>query len=210
MNPAAERSTERMDQTDIDSSMMRRCIMLSVTATKRGEFPFACVICDGDTVVAESTNLVQQDGDITRHAELVAISEAQKVLGRKRLSECTLYSNIEPCPMCSFPIREARIGRVVYAIRSPKMGGASRWNILRDSEISRVMPEAFGPVPEVIAGFMGREAAKVWWTWNPIIWAIVRRRGCFAHVPRVDGVETLNAIPSPHGWLRSLLRLHST
>lgn len=184
--------------------------MLSAAATKSGEFPFACVICDGDTVVAESTNLVRQDGDITRHAELVAISEAQKVLGRKGLSGCTLYSNIEPCPMCSFPIREARIGRVIYAIRSPKMGGASRWNILRDPEISNVMPEAFGPVPEVIAGLMGREAARVWWMWNPIIWAIVRRRGCFAHAPEVDGIETLSAIPSPHGWWRSLLRLHST
>jgi tRNA(adenine34) deaminase len=199
-----------MDQTDIDLRMMQRCIALSETATKKREFPFACVICDGDRVVAESTNLVRQDGDITRHAELVAISDAQKVLGRKRLTGCTLYSNIEPCPMCSFPIREARISRVVYAIRSPKMGGASRWNILRDSEISRVMPEAFGPVPEVISGFMGREAAKVWWTWNPIVWAIIRKRGCFAHAPETDDVETLDAIPSPHGWLRSILRLHST
>lgn len=202
--------TESMDQSDIDSRMMQRCIGLSATATTRGEFPFACVICEGDTVVAESTNLVRQDGDVTRHAELVAISEAQKVLGRKRLSGCTLYSNIEPCPMCSFPIREARISRVVYAIRSPKMGGASRWNILRDTELSRVMPEAFGPVPEVISGFMGREAAKVWRTWNPLIWAIILRRGCFAHAPEVDGVETLSAIPTPHGWLRSLLRLHNT
>jgi tRNA(adenine34) deaminase len=199
-----------MDQSDIDARMMQRCIALSEAATKKGEFPFACVICEGDAVVAESTNLVRQDGDITRHAELVAISKAQKALGRKRLSECTLYSNIEPCPMCSFPIREARIRRVVYAIRSPKMGGASRWNILRDSEISKAMPEAFGPVPEVISGFMGQEAAKVWWRWNPIVWAIIRRRGCFAHVPEVDGVEALAAIPTPHGWLRSLLRLHTT
>lgn len=210
VSPGRRVQTESMDQSDIDSRMMQRCIQLSATATTTGEFPFACVICEGDTVVAESTNLVRQDGDITRHAELVAISEAQKALGRKRLSGCTLYSNIEPCPMCSFPIRESRIGRVVYAIRSPKMGGASRWNILRDTELSRVMPEAFGPVPEVISGFMGREAAKVWRTWNPLIWAIIVRRGCFAHAPEVDGVETLNAIPTPHGWLRSLLRLHNT
>lgn len=200
-----------MDQSEIDSRMMQRCIALSVAATKNREFPFACVICDGDRVVAESTNLVRQNGDITRHAELVAISEAQRVLGRRRLSGCTLYSSVEPCPMCSFPIREARISRVVYAIRSPKMGGASRWNILRDTELSRVMPEAFGPVPEVVAGYMAREAAQVWSRWNPIIWAIVRRRGCFTLAAEgADAVETLQAIPSPYGWLRSLLRLHGT
>lgn len=199
-----------MHQSEIDLRMMQRCIALSVTATRVGEFPFACVICDGDQVVAESTNLVRRDGDITRHAEIVAVSKAQKALGRRRLSGLTLYSTVEPCPMCSFPIRESRISRVVYAIRSPKMGGASRWNILRDIELSRVMPEAFGPVPEVVSGFMGREAAKVWWMWNPLIWAIVRRRGCFAHAPEAEDVETLHALPSPHGWLRSLLRLHNT
>lgn len=190
--------------------MMRRCITLSAAATRKGEFPFACVICEGDRVVAESTNLVRKHRDVTRHAELVAISEAQRALGRRRLSGCTLYSTVEPCPMCSFPIRETRIGRVVYALRSPRMGGTSRWNILRDCEISNVMPEAFGPVPEVVAGYMSREAAKVWWMWNPLIWAVIRRRGCFTHAEELADVQTQRAIPSPHGWLRSLLRLHNT
>jgi tRNA(adenine34) deaminase len=199
-----------MDQSEVDSSMMQRCIALSAAATKRGELPFACVICDGDRVIAESTNMVRAHGDVTRHAELVAISEAQRALGRKRLAGFTLYSNVEPCPMCSFPIRETRISRVVYAIRSPKMGGTSRWNILRDGELSAVMPEAFGPIPEVVAGYMSREATKVWRKWNPLIWAIIQRRGCFGHGPTADDVQTLDAIPSQHGWLRSLLRLHNT
>lgn len=190
--------------------MMRRCIRLSATATETGELPFACVICEGDRVIAESTNRVRQDGDVTRHAELVALSQAQKALGRTKLSGCTLYSNVEPCPMCSFPIRETRISRVVFAVSSPKMGGTSRWNILRDPEISNIMPEAFGPVPEVIAGFMHAEAAKVWRTWNPIIWGIIKHRGCFGPAPDSQTVIRMPAIPSPHGWLRSLLRLHNS
>ena len=87
-----------------------------------------------------------------RHAEILAISEAQRVLGRSDLSDCTIYSNVEPCPMCSFPIRETRIGRVVYAISSPMMGGFSKWNVLGDNEISNVMPQVFGDAPEVAAG----------------------------------------------------------
>ena len=198
-----------MDEAAIDRTMMERCLRLSVTAARRGELPFACVICDGDEVIAEATNRVRREGDVTRHAELVAISDAQHTLGRKNLSRCTIYSNVEPCPMCSFPIRETRMKRVVYAIGSPKMGGLSKWNILRDTQISNLMPEAFGPVPEVVAGFMGREAEMVWWKWHPIIWAVIKQRGCFAPALAADTFDRMQAIPPPHGWIRSLLMLHN-
>jgi tRNA(adenine34) deaminase len=150
-----------MDQSAIDTAMMRRCIRLSATAPLRGDLPIACLICEGDHVIAEATNQVRQDGDVTRHAELVAISNAQKVLKRKSLSSYTLYTTIEPCPMCSFPIRETRISRVVYALSSPMMGGVSKWNILRDTEISNTIPEVFGSVPEVIAGLGNYKAPRV-------------------------------------------------
>lgn len=159
-------------------------------------------------MIAVATNQVRREGDVTRHAEMVALSAAQKHLRSKNLSGCTLYTTVEPCPMCSFPIREARISRVVYAISSPRMGGVSRWNILRDMEISDVMPEAFGSVPEVVSGFMSREAAMVWWTWNPIVWAVIKYRGCFGPAPESQNVQRSEAIPSPHGWLRSLFRLY--
>jgi tRNA(adenine34) deaminase len=193
-----------MDQSDIDLAMMRRCIELSATAPERGDLPIACLICDGEYVVAESTNQVRQDGDVTRHAELIAISSAQKTLKRKSLSGCTLYTTVEPCPMCSFPIRETRMSRVVYAISSPIMGGVSKWNILRDTELSNTVPEVFGPVPEVVADFLWPEAAKVWWKWNPIIWAIIKHRGCFGPAPTTNGGERMEAIGGPPGWFRSL------
>jgi tRNA(adenine34) deaminase len=202
------------DPTAIDAMMMARCIRLSATAIARGEFPFAAVVAEGDRVVAETTNAVVRSADVTRHAELIAVSEAQKVLGRTDLSACTLYSTVEPCPMCSFPIRETRIGRVVFAISSPKMGGYSRWNVLRDGEISKAMPEAFGPVPEVIVGLSRREAEKVWWTWNPLIWWVIKQRGCFGPHTGVEPPERLPAIPARRGPLGRLLmrfrRYHKT
>ena len=82
-----------------DAAMMARCIALSKTAAQEGEFPFACVIAKGDAVVVETTNRVARDGDVTRHAEIVAVSLAQKALGSKDLSGCTLYTNVEPCAM---------------------------------------------------------------------------------------------------------------
>jgi tRNA(adenine34) deaminase len=194
------------DQAARDAAMMERCIALSQRAIDLGEYPFAAVICRGDEIVAETTNEVAMSQDVTRHAELNAVSAAQKKLARKDLSDCALYSNVEPCVMCSFPVRETRIKRVVFAISSPMMGGYSKWSVLRDGELSCAMPEAFGPVPEVIAGFMRSEAERVWWTWNPLIWAIIKHRGCFGS-PH-DVYEHLTDAPEGGGLMRRLLALH--
>ena len=156
-------------QSAIDVMMMERCIRLSANATQSGELPFASLICRGNELVVETTNRVARDGDVTRHAELIAISEAQKVLGRRDLADCTLYTTVEPCAMCSYAIRETRIARVIYSIKSPVMGGLSKWNVLRDPELSQAMPEVFGAVPEVIAGLLRHEAEKVWSKWNPVL-----------------------------------------
>ncbi len=189
-------------QSAVDRTMMCRCIDLSVEATKIGEFPFACVISKGPDVVAETTNLVAQNGDVSQHAELLAISKAQQVFGTKDLSGCTLYSNVEPCVMCSFPIRETRISRVVFAITSPLMGGFSKWQVLRDDQLSAVMPEAFGPVPETVAGMMRAEAEKAWRNWNPVIWGVIKYRGCFG---AENNCEYHPAIPLELGFIRKLM-----
>jgi tRNA(adenine34) deaminase len=190
----------------VDAAMMARCIELSKTAARDGEFPFACVIARDGKVVVETTNRVARDGDVTRHAELVAVSMAQKVLGTKDLSGCTLYTNVEPCAMCSFPIRETRISRVVYAIGSRLMGGDSKWDVLGDAEMSNVMPEAFGEAPEVVRGFMRREAEKAWRNWNPLIWGVIRYRGCFGEPPKQEPVT--KAPPRRRSLLQKLFALH--
>lgn len=116
------------NRSAIDKTMMERCIELSAKAIDQGEMPFACLICHGAEILVEATNQVSHAEDITRHAEIVAISKAQQMLGRKNLSDCTLYSTVEPCAMCAFAAREIRIGRVVFAIKSPMVGGVSKWN----------------------------------------------------------------------------------
>jgi tRNA(adenine34) deaminase len=198
-----------MDRSAIDLKMMRRCVELSAEAVLRRELPFSCVICRDGEVVAEATNRVVQDADVTRHAEIIAISEAQRILGRSDLSDCTIYSNVEPCPMCSFPIRETRIGRVVYAISSPMMGGLSKWNVLGDNEISNVMPEVFGDRPEVAAGLYYCEAAAVWRKWNPIFWLGIRFRGCLADPAQDVAAVTLQVRHTEWRPLRRFLTLLS-
>jgi len=156
--------------------MLRRCIELSRQATYLGENPFACVICEDDRIVAEASTRAARDADITRHAEILALSEAQKGLATSKLTRCTLYSNVEPCAMCAYCIRETNISRVVYCIPSPVMGGGSKWNILGDTDISNVLPEVFHKPPEVISGLLANEAEQVWREWHPVDWAVLRYR----------------------------------
>ena len=118
-----------------DLEMMERCLEVARLGAKKGELPFGALIVSRGQVIAEATNRVSSESDVTRHAELVALSEAQKVLKRKRLPDCTLYSIVEPCPMCSFSSREARIGRMVFALSSPVMGGYSKWDVLKDDDL---------------------------------------------------------------------------
>jgi tRNA(adenine34) deaminase len=74
--------------------------------------------------VTEATNRVVRDGDVARHAEMVAMSEAQRVLGTRQLSRCTLYTNVEPCAMCCYCIRETR--REKGAIGSDRLCASRR------------------------------------------------------------------------------------
>jgi len=189
----------------VDAEMMQRCIGLSEAAVKRGELPFGALICGGGEVIAEAANEVVRSTDVTQHAEIVAMSAAQRRLGRTDLSGYALYSTVEPCAMCSYAIRETRIDRVVFAIRSPMMGGLSKWNVLRDTQLSRAMPEIFGPVPEVIAGLSQREAEKIWRAWNPLMWAIIKHRGYLGGQAASAGCEHLQAIPQRLSLVRRLL-----
>jgi tRNA(adenine34) deaminase len=195
-------------RSDVDIAMMRRCIRLSATSAQLGELPFAAVICKNEDIVVESTNRVVQSADISHHAELAAISAAQKIFGGSDLSGCTLYSIVEPCAMCAFAVRETGIGRVVFSLNSPIMGGLSKWNVLRDTELSHALPQVFGPVPEVIAGLLRQEAEKVWQAWNPVLWAVIKNRGYLGGGAPSAGSERFDAIPERRSFLRRLFALH--
>ena len=84
-------------------------------------------------------------------------------------------------------LRETRIGRVIYGLRSPFMGGHSRWNIMADKGLSDAMPEVFAVPPTIVAGFMAEESAGVFAAWNPMIWQFIASRGLFVTSPAAGG-----------------------
>jgi len=176
----------------IDREMMQRCIELSVRSGREGEYPYGVVICRDGDVVAESMNRVAHERDVTRHAEVVAISAAQKALGTVSLDDCMIYVSAEPCAYCCYAIRESRIGRVVYGLRSPHMGGVSKWPVLPDEDLSNTMPEVFAPPPEIVAGFMAAESEEALLKWNPVSGGVMKLRGLFVKGP-VEQIGSFDA-----------------
>jgi len=197
-----------MDGQTMDRRMMTRCIELSKSSGESGEYPYAAVICRDGKIVAESMNRVSHERDVTRHAEIVAISLAQRALATVSLDDCTIYVNAEPCAMCAFAIRESRICRVVYGLSSPHMGGKTKWHVLTDMDLSEAMPEVFAPPPEIVSGYMEQEAGQALIEWNPLIGRVIMHRGLLGPAPRVQ-TGILSVQPRQHeSWLLRFLRRH--
>jgi tRNA(Arg) A34 adenosine deaminase TadA len=101
-----------------DLDFLRRAIELAGAARSDGRHPFGARIVNerGETIVEARNNAVRPKGDPTQHAEMVACSEAARLLPESELARCTLYTSTEPCPMCAGAIYWTGIGRVVFAL----------------------------------------------------------------------------------------------
>ena len=104
--------------------MMRRAIALSEENLRSGGGPFGAVIVKAGRIIAEGINRVTPANDPTAHAEIVAIREACRVLGRFHLRGCEIYASCEPCPMCMGAIYWARLDRVYFAGSRDDAAGA--------------------------------------------------------------------------------------
>ena len=188
---------------------MRRCFDIAVESSRGGGYPFAAVVVRKGRIVAEATNRVTQERDVTRHAEVVALAEAQRSLRSGSLDDCTLYANVEPCALCAYAIREARVGRVAFGLSSPVMGGFSRWSILDDERLSAAMPEVFAPPPEILAHLLADEADAALRQASPIFWRFARARRLLARSVAEDRAEALAPRPKrrmPRAAMRFLRR----
>ena len=103
---------------------MREALLQAKLALDAGEVPVgAAVVCDGE-VIALAHNEREAAQDPTAHAEVLALRRAAKRLGRRRLSGCTLYVTLEPCPMCAGAAALAGVDGVVFGAYDPRAGCA--------------------------------------------------------------------------------------
>jgi tRNA(adenine34) deaminase len=149
-----------------DEKFILRCIELSEESLRNGGAPFGALIVKEGEIIADSINNAQSK--ISDHAEILVLDKAHKKLGTSDLSDCVLYSNCEPCPMCSFMTREYRIKKVFFSVSSPAMGGFSKWGILQDEELAK-MPGFFGKPPEVVGGVFEKEGRELFDKFPPLV-----------------------------------------
>lgn len=116
-----------------DEFYMGKALAEAKKAFDLGEIPIGAVIIYQKKVIAAAYNLRENLPSATAHAELLAIEKACRQLHRWRLTGCTLYVTVEPCPMCAGAIVNSRIDRVVYGCPDSKGGGCRSVFAIADS-----------------------------------------------------------------------------
>jgi tRNA(adenine34) deaminase len=120
---------------------MDEALRLARQAGQAGEVPVGAVALHDGQVVGRGKNARECDRDPTAHAELLAIREAARALGRWRLSGVTVVVTLEPCAMCAGAMVLARIDRLVYAAPDPKAGAAgSLQDLCNDPRLNHRIP----------------------------------------------------------------------
>ncbi len=128
---------------------MQQAYAEALAAFDENEIPVgAVVVCNG-RVIASAHNQTERLGDVTAHAEMLALTAAADELGSKYLDECSLYVTLEPCVMCAGAIGWSQLGRLVYGAGDDKRG------------YTTFSPSPLHPKTEVVAGVMAHECEEL-------------------------------------------------
>ena len=130
---------------------MRRALELARQAMAHGDVPVGCVIVDeSGAILGEGRNRREETSSAVAHAEVEAISAACAARGSWRLSGCTLYVTLEPCPMCAGAILNARIAAVRYGAKEELSGCCG--------SVLNLFEERFGHKPRIYGGLLAEES----------------------------------------------------
>lgn len=133
---------------------MRHALAQTRLAFEHGEVPVGAVVVHEERIIAEAHNQRETLNDPTAHAEMIAITQAAETLGSWRLTDCTLYVTLEPCPMCAGAIMQARLPTVIYGAPDPKAGAChSLYQIPSDPRLNHRTT--------VIGGVLQRDCSAV-------------------------------------------------
>lgn len=139
---------------------MRRALEQAHEAARKGNRPVASIIVRDGVILGEGQNTMFTDFDPSAHAEVAAIRQACSRLKAVDLAGSTLYSTLEPCPMCFWAMQEAKIGRLVLGARHASV---------KRTDLGRYTVESFleftGRKLEIINGVLAKEceAMRIEW-----------------------------------------------
>ena len=128
--------------------MMNDYMKMAIAEAQKsdGDIPVGAVLVKDGQVIAKAHNMREKENDITSHAEILVIRQAEKILNNWRLDGCELYVTLEPCPMCGWAILQSRISKVYFGSYDTNYGAFSSKIDLR--EISQFKTEVYGGITE--------------------------------------------------------------
>jgi tRNA(adenine34) deaminase len=132
---------------------MKRALTLAKQAAALGEVPVGAVVVKNGRIIGEGQNSCETDKSALSHAEFYAIGNACRELNSWRLSGCTLYVTLEPCPMCAGAMINSVIDRVVFGAANPKYGAAG--------SIANLFHMQFPHKPFIKGGILQEECSEV-------------------------------------------------
>lgn len=105
----------------LEKDFLKHAIELSKKSVEQGGFPVGAIIVKDGEIISEGISNGKQKKDATSHAEIDAIRQASEKMNARDLSDCEIYSSMEPCLMCFSACYWSKIKRVVYAINKDKL-----------------------------------------------------------------------------------------
>lgn len=136
-----------------DKIFMLEALKEAEQAAEKGEVPVGAVIVYNGEIIARAHNAREHGGSAINHAEVMAIDKASRKRGGWRLSGCTLYVTLEPCPMCAGAVINSRIDRVVYGAKDARAGAFGSLIDLRSYP--------FNHRPECTSGVLAGESREI-------------------------------------------------
>jgi tRNA(adenine34) deaminase len=150
----SEDSSAAEKQKEVDQGFIREALWEAGEAARIGEVPIGALIVYEGRIIARAHNLKETTGDPTAHAEILALRDAAQLKEAWRLNGATLYTTLEPCPMCAGAMVLARIGRLVYGASDPKAGSAGTlMNIVQDPRLNHQV--------EITTGVLAEECGNI-------------------------------------------------
>ncbi len=138
----------------IDEEYMEKALALARQAALMGEIPVGAVVVDENgKIIGEGFNRREQLLSPTAHAEMLAIEQAAKTLKSRRLTGCTLYVTLEPCPMCAGAAMNAGLKRIVYGAFDEKNGACC--------SVAALFDEKFTHIPRVRSGILAKRCGDI-------------------------------------------------
>ena len=133
---------------------MSEALALAKEAMACGEVPVGAIVVDSaGNIIGRGRNRREETGNATRHAEIEAVEQACKALGDWRLEDCTMYVTLEPCPMCTGAIINARIPKLVYGLKDGNSGCCG--------SVINLFEERLGHKPAVYSGVLAAESSEL-------------------------------------------------